>query len=221
MAIASSRAPRPCCWYSCVGLLDLGHVQLDPQTRLAWAPARSRLRSCSGSLVRRWPSCQIQWVSIAVTLPGAAAPTWVNMASDTSKWLLECEPQVRPQSRQVCATRTCPPWSRSAGRPAECPPPAAPGVGHLAPVGGDHVGGGGQAGGAAKFGHDLAAGEAVFGAAGVFGIGQDAAQVAQQAHRVLQQPAAVGIQRDAGLRKALVQRAYGLHLLFARAARRP
>lgn len=36
----------------------------------------------SGSFVSRWPSCQIQWVSIAVTLPGAAAPTWVNIASD-------------------------------------------------------------------------------------------------------------------------------------------
>ena len=62
----------------------------------------------NGSNVKRCPSCQIQWVSMAVTLPGAAAPTWVNMASDTSKWLLECEPQVKPQSRQVCATRTLP-----------------------------------------------------------------------------------------------------------------
>ena len=47
-------------------------------------------------------------MSIAVTRPGAAAPTCVNIASDTSKWLFECEPQVRPQSRQVCATRTEP-----------------------------------------------------------------------------------------------------------------
>jgi hypothetical protein len=54
-------------------------------------------------------------VSIAVTLPGAAAPTWVNMASDTSKWLLECEPQVRPQSRQVCATRTLPAMVQKCG----------------------------------------------------------------------------------------------------------
>ena len=52
---------------------------------------------CSGSCVSRsWPSCQIQWVSMAVILPGAAAATWVNIASDTSKWLFECEPQVRP-----------------------------------------------------------------------------------------------------------------------------
>src|SRR6185295_7911547 len=63
---------------------------------------------CSGSFVSRWPSCQIQCVSIAVTLPGAAAPTCVNIARDTSKGLFECEPQGRPQSRQVCATRTEP-----------------------------------------------------------------------------------------------------------------
>jgi hypothetical protein len=40
-------------------------------------------------LVIRCPSCQIQWVSIAVMAPVAAAATWVNIASDTSKWLLE------------------------------------------------------------------------------------------------------------------------------------
>jgi len=40
-----------------------------------------------------------------VTLPAAAAATCVNIASEISKWLLECEPHVRPQSLQVCATR--------------------------------------------------------------------------------------------------------------------
>lgn len=63
----------------------------------------------SGFLVRRQsPSCQIQWVSIAVGLPGAAAPTWVNIAREISKWLLEWQPQVSPQSSQSCATRTAP-----------------------------------------------------------------------------------------------------------------
>jgi hypothetical protein len=33
----------------------------------------------------RCPSCQILCVSIAVMAPGAAAATWVNIASDTSK----------------------------------------------------------------------------------------------------------------------------------------
>lgn len=37
---------------------------------------------CSGALVRRWPSCQIQWVSIAVIVPGAAAPGTIT-AIDT------------------------------------------------------------------------------------------------------------------------------------------
>jgi hypothetical protein len=32
----------------------------------------------------------------------------VNIASEMSKWLLECEPQVSRLSRQVCATRTEP-----------------------------------------------------------------------------------------------------------------
>ncbi len=51
----------------------------------------------SGFWVRRQsPSCQIQWVSIAVGLPGAAAPTWVNIAREISKWLLEWQPQSAP-----------------------------------------------------------------------------------------------------------------------------
>ena len=42
----------------------------------------------------------------------------------------------------------------------------------LAPVGRDHVRRGGQAGGAAKLRHDLAAGEALLGAAWVFRVGE-------------------------------------------------
>ncbi len=45
---------------------------------------------------------------MAVTRPGAAAATWVNIASEMSKWLFECEPQVRPHSAHICATRTEP-----------------------------------------------------------------------------------------------------------------
>ena len=67
----------------------------------------------------------------------------------------------------------------------------------LAPVGGDHVGRRRQAGGAAELGHHLAAREAVLGAARVLGVGDDAAHVAHQADRVLEQPAAVRIERDA------------------------
>nr|WP_179118078.1 hypothetical protein [Saccharothrix sp. ALI-22-I] len=47
-------------------------------------------------------------MSRAVIGPGAAAPTWVNIASEMSKWLLECEPRVRPKSAHSRATRTEP-----------------------------------------------------------------------------------------------------------------
>ncbi|MCY1214283.1 hypothetical protein D9M72_260920 [compost metagenome] len=86
---------------------------------------------------------------------------------------------------------------------------------HLAPVGGDHVGGGGQAGGGAELGHDLAPGIAVFGTARVFGIGQHAALVAAQAHGFCQRPGAVGIQRDARLGEAFGQRQDRFHLFVA------
>ncbi|MOA05746.1 hypothetical protein D3C78_1253560 [compost metagenome] len=86
---------------------------------------------------------------------------------------------------------------------------------HLAPVGGDHVGGGGQAGGAAELGHHLAAGVAVLGAAGVLGIGQHAVQVAAQGDGLVQRPAAVGIEGDARLGEALGQGADRLHLGLA------
>src|ERR1035441_8928609 len=62
----------------------------------------------SGSFVNRCPSCHIQCVSIAVVLPGAAAATCVYIASEISKWLFECDPQVNPHSLQNCATRTEP-----------------------------------------------------------------------------------------------------------------
>ena len=137
------------------------------------APAPGRPRSAAARCVRRWPSCQIQCVSIAVTLPGAAAPTWVNIASEMSKWLFECEPQVRPQSRQICATRTEPGMVQkcgsASGMSTDC---SCDRVAQLAPVGGDHVGRGRQAGGAAELGHHLAAREAVLGAARVFGVGE-------------------------------------------------
>lgn len=74
----------------------------------------------SGFLVRRQsPSCQIQWVSIAVGLPGAAAPTWVNIAREISKWLLEWQPQVSPQRRKVAPRGLHRKASRSADRQVE------------------------------------------------------------------------------------------------------
>ena len=87
-------------------------------------------------------------------------------------------------------------------------------VAELAPVGGHHVGRRRQSGGAAELGHHLAARETVFCAAGVFGIGHDAAQIAHQPDCVLEQPAAVRVQRHAGLRESLVQRVDCRDLFF-------
>lgn len=67
----------------------------------------------------------------------------------------------------------------------------------LAPVGGDHVRGGAEAGGFFEFRHNFAAGEAGFGAAGVFGIGEDAFQVLADLNGFLEQPSAVGVEREA------------------------
>src|SRR5450830_817702 len=80
-----------------VGLGHGVHVDLHAQARFG-RHLDVTVDICNGALVRRWPSCQIQWVSIAVIAPGAAAATWVNIAREMSKWLLECEPQVRPHS---------------------------------------------------------------------------------------------------------------------------
>ncbi len=71
-------------------------------------------------LVRRQsPSCQIQWVSIAVGLPGAAAPTWVNIAREISKWLLEWQPRSAPSRRKVAPRGLHRKASRSADRQVE------------------------------------------------------------------------------------------------------
>jgi hypothetical protein len=51
-----------------VRLVDLGHVELDAEAgTLGHLDEAARI--CSGSVVSRWPSCQIQCVSIAVTRP--------------------------------------------------------------------------------------------------------------------------------------------------------
>jgi hypothetical protein len=115
-------------------------------------------------------------VSIAVTRPGAAAPTCVNIASDTSKWLFECDPHVRPQSRHGL---------RDAHRAGHRPEVRVgkrnvdrlqrERVDELAPVGRDHVGRVGSRC-AAELGHHFSPGEALLRAAWVFGVGDDVAQ---------------------------------------------
>ena len=65
-------------------LVDAGPVQFDAETgalRNIVAPPVMR----NGSHVNRCPSSQIQCVSTTVTVPSAAAATWVNIASEISK----------------------------------------------------------------------------------------------------------------------------------------
>ena len=59
------------------------------------------------------------------------------------------------------------------------------GMRHLAPIGGHHIGGGGQSGGAPKLGHYFAPRKHTFSAAGVFGIGQYLLLVTAEANRIL------------------------------------
>ena len=86
------------------------------------------------------------------------------------------------------------------------------GVAELAPIGGDHVGRSRQAGGLAEFGHDLPPGESFFGAARVFGVGEDVMQVLAQCDSLFQRPGAVGVKRDAGVGEAFLQCRDGLDL---------
>ena len=139
-----------------------------------WGTVNFPAMILSGSFVRRWPSCHIQWVSIAVTAAGSGggdvgehgerdvevvvgvgAPGEAPFAAELGHADGALHgPEVRVGEGNVDGVEL--------GGEAE-----------LAPVGGDHVCCGGQAGGAAEFGHDFAAGEALLGSAGVFGVGED------------------------------------------------
>src|SRR5436305_736296 len=89
------------------------------------------------------------------------------------------------------------------------------GVAHLAPVGGDHVGGGRDTGGAAELGHDFAAGVALFGAAGIFGIRENIVPAAAKLDGFGETPGSVRIEGDASGGEARGERLHGGHLLFA------
>ena len=73
----------------------------------------------------------------------------------------------------------------------------------LAPVGGDHVRRGGKAGGAAKLRHDLAAGEALLGAAWVFRVREDIVLAGAEPDGFVERPCSVWVKRDAGVGEAL------------------
>ena len=115
---------------------------------------------------------------MAVMSPGAAAATWVNIASDTSKWLLECEPHVSPQASQSCATRTEPAIVQKCGSasgmstaPARMAWPSSRQSVAIMLVAVR------QSGGPLELGHHLAAGEAALGSDRVLGVGQHVRRV--------------------------------------------
>src|SRR5579883_639512 len=85
----------------------------------------------------------------------------------------------------------------------------------LPPVGCDHVGRGGKPRGAPELRHDLAAGEAGLGAAGVLRIGEDAVHILAEADSLVERPGAVRVQRHTRIGKALGDRSDGLDLRFA------
>ncbi len=74
---------------------------------------------------------------------------------------------------------------------------------HFAPVSGYHIGGDRQPGGAAELGHHLPAGETLFGAARIFGVGQNILQPFTQRDGLIQQPGAVRVDGDARIRETL------------------
>ena len=88
--------------------LDPAEVELDAQARPVRYPdlAADDLQRIGGQ-----PVGALLPDPVGVerrVLADAAAPTWVNIASETSRWLLECEPQTRPWSAHTWDTRTEP-----------------------------------------------------------------------------------------------------------------
>ena len=160
----------------------------------------------SGSLVSRSPSCQIQCVSIAVISPRRGG----GDVGEHRERDVEVIVRMRAPGEAPVAARL-----RDAHRAAKRPEMRVgerdvdrlqgERVGELAPVGGDHVGRRRQAGRAAELGHHLAAGKAAFGAARVLGVGEHVVPSRIRRDRLGERPAAVRIERDARLGKALVQ----------------
>ena len=79
------------------------------------------------------------------------------------------------------------------------------GMAHLPPVGGDHVGGCGQAGRLTELGHDLPAGVPVLGATGILGVSEDVLLAAAQTDGLVEGPCTIGVEGDAGLGETLGQ----------------
>ena len=106
----------------------------------------------SGSRVKCWPSCQIQCVSMAVSPRRGGGHVGEHGERDI-KWLLEWLPQVSPSRGRSGPRARLPARVQKCGSARGCPRLQGQRVVELAPVGGDHVGGRGQASGAAELGH--------------------------------------------------------------------
>ena len=83
------------------------------------------------------------------------------------------------------------------------------GVIELAPIGGDHVGGGTEASGLLELRHDLTSREAGFGPTRVLGVSEYAFQVLADLDGFLEKPGPVGVEGDAGLGEAGGEGAHG------------
>ena len=85
----------------------------------------------------------------------------------------------------------------------------------LSPVRSNHVGGCREAGSSAELGYDLTAGVYTLGTAGILTVGENAVHILHVLAGLLESPAAVRIQVDAGIRESLLQGLDDLHLLVA------
>jgi hypothetical protein len=80
----------------------------------------------------------------------------------------------------------------------------------FAPVGGNHVGCGGEPGGTAKLRHDLAAREALLSSAWIFCVGEYMLFPTAEPDRLIKRPRSVRVQRDARIGETLCKGDDGL-----------
>ena len=89
------------------------------------------------------------------------------------------------------------------------------GMAHFTPVRSDHVGGCGEAGAASELAHNLAAGVHALSSAGILAVCKNALHSLYILNGLLEQPAAVGIQVNPGIRECLLELTDYMHLLVS------
>lgn len=139
-----------------VDAVDDARVQYNAQSGLC------RVRSAHGR-----PRSRARCASVLAVLPDPVRFDGIDLAGNCGDSLrhVKMVAGVRSPCRGLRLGRASVyapsrPGSRSADWPWRCLPTAPRGCGHLAPFGGDPVGGGWQAGGAPEFDHGLADGKA-------------------------------------------------------------